>query len=298
MISARLRTRVRPEELEPKVGKILGVEDYNLLITGPAKLFMPSGRPLCVYLPGVLATELDKPGVYDILHSLRPLVSDNRGMASGSKRLKVNYGPNRNGEDRRTRARRVPSTIIGAIDPSPTHHYCRLTAWTGRNLPEWQSLQPLLQVVAGHLANHVPDRYAAQAEQASSAHPTWVVPGTPFSTVTVNNTYPTGVHTDKGDLDAGFSTISVLRRGDYSGGHLVFPEFRVAVDMHHGDLIMMDAHQWHANTAIYCACGTQPNGACTVCGAERISLVSYFRTEVAHCGSPADELRKADRYAD
>lgn len=297
MISARLRTRVRPEELEPKVGKILGPEDYNLLITGPAKLIMPSGRPLCVYLPGVLAPELDKPGIYEILHGLRQFVTDNRGAASGSKRIHVTYGPNRNGEPRRTRARRVPSTIIGAIDPSHAHPYCRLTAWTGRNLPEWQALQPLLQVVATRLQQYVPDRFEAQMQAASASNPAWVVPGTPFSTVTVNNTWPTGTHTDSGDLDAGFSTIAVLRRGEYTGGHLVFPEYRVAVDMHHGDLLMMDAHQWHANTALVCACGTQPNGSCKVCGAERISVVSYFRTEVAHCGSPAEEIRKGDRLA-
>ena len=121
------------------------------------------------------------------------------------------------------------------------------------------------------------------------------MPGTPFSTVTVNNTYPTGTHTDKGDLDEGFSTITCLRRGDYSGGQLVFPEYRVAVTLQHGDLILMDAHQWHANTAIVCPCGTELNGPCPGCGAERISVVSYFRTRITECGTPGQELERAGR---
>jgi hypothetical protein len=151
----------------------------------------------------------------------------------------------------------------------------------------------VFQGVAAELERHVPDRYAAQRAYADKADPAWVIPGTPFTTITVNNTYPTGVHTDKGDLDAGFSTITCIRRGDYTGGQLVFPEYRVAVDMRHGDLLMMDAHDWHGNVMLVCACGKEANGACVDCGAERISLVSYFRTKITECGTPEEEYRRA-----
>lgn len=283
-------------ELESKAGKILGPEDSNLLLTGPVRVLMPDARPLCVYLPGVLTGELDKDGVYEILHSMQVqgVKSSNRGLASGTRRLPVSYStealPNR---PSRTYARPVSSVIVGAVDPQGQKRHCRLTAWTGSNLPQWEALQPLLQAVASHQAEHVPDRAAAQRAVAEASDPAWIVPGTPFSTVTVNNTYPTGVHTDKGDLDAGFSAIACLRRGEYSGGALVFPEYRVAVDLRHGDLLLMDAHQWHGNTALTCACGREPNGVCPDCGAERISAVCYFRTRVAQCGSPDEELRKA-----
>jgi hypothetical protein len=286
VIEMRLRRRSAPSELEAKQGKILGTEDYNMLLTGPAYVRMPDNRPLCVYLPGVLTSEVDKPGVYEILTSMRA-ISKNRGLASGAPRLHTRHPG-------RSYAREVASTIVGAVDPIGQTRYCRLTAWTGRNLPQWEQLIPLLQAVAEKQRQYVYDRATAQQAAADSANPAWIVPGTPFSTVTVNNTYPTGTHTDKGDLDAGFSTIACLRRGDYSGGHLVFPEYRVAVDMHHGDLLLMDAHQWHGNTALVCACGREPNGSCDACGAERISLVAYFRTRVADCGTPEEELRRAD----
>jgi hypothetical protein len=274
--------------LEAKQGKILGTEDFNVLLTGPTRVSLPDGRPLCVYLPGILTADVDKDGVYDILHSLRSYVSRNRGLAAGSPRVRTRHPG-------RSYARTVSSSVVGAVDPLGQTRYCRLTSWTGHHLPQWQALQPLLQAIAREQETYVPDRARAQQAIARSADPAWVVPGTPFSTVTVNNTYPTGTHTDKGDLDAGFSTIACLRRGSYTGGHLVFPEYRLAVDMHHGDLLLMDAHQWHGNTALVCACGVEPNGCCEVCGAERISIVSYFRTKIAECGSPEDELRRADR---
>jgi Oxygenase domain of the 2OGFeDO superfamily len=287
VLDLRLRSRVSEEELAGKVGKILGSQDYNLLITGQARVRKPNGWPLCVYLPGVLTEEMTKPEVYDILHDLRKLTSLNRGMAAGSPRL----GDGRS----RSYARKISSGVVGAVDPMGQQRYCRLTAWTGQNLPSWQLLHPLLRAIAAHLAEQVPDRYAAQQAMAGKTDPAWIVPGTPFSTVTINNTYPTGVHTDKGDLDAGFSTIACLRRGSYVGGQLVFPEYRVAVDMRDGDLLLMDAHEWHGNVAITCACGLEANGCCEECGAERISLVSYYRTKIAECGTPEEEYQRADR---
>jgi hypothetical protein len=287
MLDVRLRAREDPIALAAKTGKILGPEDYNLLLTGPARVRMPDGRPLAVYLPGVLTAEVDAEGVYEVLHSLRKLTTSNRGPASGSPRIQGH---------KRSYGRNVASTIIGAADPLGQQRYCRLTAWTGQNLPRWQSLQSLLQAIAGHLAAQVPDRAAAQQGEADRSDPAWIVPGTPFTTVTVNNTYPTGVHCDKGDLDAGFSTIACLRRSHYNGGNLVFPEYRVAVNMKHGDLLLMDAHQWHGNTPITCPCGTELNGPCETCGAERISLVAYFRTKIAECGTPDEEYERASRW--
>jgi hypothetical protein len=288
VIDIRLRTRVPAEELASKTGKILGPEDYNVLLTGPARVRMPDNRPLCVYLPGALLDQVDAPGIYDILHSLRTQTTNNRGLASGSQRFSTVHG-----EASRTYSRKVASMIAGAVDPQGQKRHCRLTAWTGTHMPQWRALQPLFQAVAALQRQYVPERAAAQQAEADRTDPAWVVPGTPFSTITVNNTYPTGVHTDKGDLDAGFSTIACVRKGDYTGGHLVFPEFRVAADLRHGDLIMMDAHQWHGNTALVCACGREPNGFCRECGSERISVVSYFRTRITECGTPDQELRRA-----
>jgi hypothetical protein len=96
------------------------------------------------------------------------------------------------------------------------------------------------------------------------------------------------VHQDAGDLDQGYSCLAVLRYGQYAGGHLTFPEYRVACDLGHGDVLLMDAHQWHGNTALSLG---SPD-------AERISVVCYYRTKMAACGSPAAEQAKAVQRAD
>lgn len=288
MISIRLRSRVGKRELDEKVGKVIGDDAYNVLLTGPSRVFMPNGQPLCVYLPGAMRGVFTDEQ-YEILHSLRGDKTNNRGQASGSTAT-------RSGAQKRQYYMHVSSNILGAFDPGGTFKFCRLTAWTGKNLPRWEALRPALQAVAGSMREYVPERYAAQMEEIDQTHPDWVVPGTPFTTITVNNTYPTGVHTDKGDLDKGFSTIFALRRGRYTGGRFVFPEFRVAVDLQDGDLILMDAHQWHGNTAIVCACGERRTSYCEACGAERISVVSYMRTAMTKCGSEADEIDRAREY--
>lgn len=294
MIDLRLRTKVSDQAIRDLAGKVLGPADYDVLLTGPTFVRKPDGRPLCCYLPGVLTAHYTDE-VYDVLHGLRGQRTDNRGNASGTRRIR--RGNEQGGYMTRTEAASVASTILGSVDPVGQTLYCRLTAWTGRNLPDWQKLHPLLQATAGYLAQYVPDRYAAQAAHAAKAHPEWIVPGTPFSTITVNNSYPTGTHTDKGDLDAGFSSISCYRRGTYTGGQLIFPQYRVAADLHHGDLILMDAHDWHGNVPIHCACGRQLNGPCRTCAAERISVVAYCRTKIINCGSHDEEAAKADARA-
>ena len=180
--------------------------------------------------------------------------------------------------------------------------YCRLTAFTAQKVQEWEALLPYFDRIARLFEEHVPERYAAQMVAVENASPDWVIAGTPFTTITVNNTYPTGLHTDKGDLDEGFSTLGVIRRGNYEGGWLSFPQYGVGVDMRDGDVILMDAHEWHGNTPMTCTfCGEtlrKPGHACTdgelahgdnFTTPERISIVSYFRTDIVKCGSLAEE---------
>lgn len=289
MISIRLRSRISPEELDVKVGKVVSDDAYNVLLTGPSRVYMPSGKILCVYLPGAMRGVV-RDEHYETLSGLRKtVVTYNRGQASGSERVNV-------GTTKRKYAMGVSSGILGSFDPSGTFKFCRLTAWTGKNLPQWEALRPLFGEVAEQLREYVPDRYEAQMEEIRRTHPDWVIPGTPFTTVTVNNTYPTGVHTDKGDLDKGFSSIFTLRRGTYTGGIFTFPEYRVAVDLKDDDLILMDAHQWHGNTPIICACGERRTSRCEECGAERISVVSYMRAAMTSCGSEAEEVARAVRH--
>ena len=279
MIDLRLRTSIADAALETKHGKVLTPHDYNVVLTGPARVAKPDGSLLCVYLPRAIGAEAARQA-WPVLHSLAGIKTDNRGLAAGS-------GREVRGDQTRSRSKLVASAIIGAIDPGGQYRYCRQTAWTGDHLTEMEQVQPLLDEVSAHFAQHVPDRFAVQMGIAQRTHPEWRLGQTPFTTLTVNNTYPTGVHTDKGDLGEGFSTIMVLRRGSYDGCEFVFPRYRVAIDMHSRDLLLLDAHEWHGNTLFR---QREP-------GAERISVVAYYRTKMQHCGTADEEEQKAHNQA-
>lgn len=290
MTELRLRSKITEEELNAKLGKQLLPSDIDVLMVGETRLLKPDGSVLCVYLPKAISPEL-RAQAYPILHSLRNSYTTNRGMASGSERIM--------GASARSYARSVDSAIAGSFEASGPKQYCRLTAWTGKETEQWKGLWPLLERIAELLRQHVPDRYAAQAKVASSTAPEWVIPGTPFTTVTINNTYATGVHQDKGDLDAGFSNVMCFRSGSFKGGNLVFPEYRVGVDLQDRDLLLMDAHSWHGNTEFDPVPKRQADGKLIGDpGFERISVVAYYRTKMATCGSAATEGERAAVYAE
>jgi hypothetical protein len=222
--------------------------------------------------------------IWPVLRTIK-MATDNRGLASGTQR--VNAG------GKRTRTMPVFSGIMGSMDAGPGRGYCRLTNYTRENVEKWAEMVPFLKAVSDEFHRHVPERYSNQHRIARKTGREWVVPGTPFTTITINNSYSTGVHTDKGDLDEGFSCLIVGRDGHYSGGWLCFPEYRVGVDMQHGDLLLMDAHQWHGNTQMTCSCGdVLSREPCRVCGAERVSVVCYYRTKMARCGTREQENQK------
>ena len=295
----RVRTRIAPSDLEARKGRVLSTargEDYDWLMIGPTELYLPDGRLLAKYLPGVL-----KPFREQAIGTLRHMgkkTSDNRGLASGYDRRLLKQ------EGTRTRTPLVNSMVAGALDPGGAYRYCRLTAYTAQEWERWSGLHPMFGAIDDHFRHYVPDRYAVQQDFVQRTKPEWVVGNTVFTTITVNRSYPTGVHTDAGDLEEGFSNLAVFRSGDYRGGVFVFPEYRVGVDMQDGDLLLMDAHQWHGNTYMECNVCGQGMGAKEFypsheeCQSERISVVCYYRTKMAECGTQAEEYERARQWAE
>ena len=269
----RLRNKIPKEELDRKLGKIITDDDINILLTGPSRVLKPNGEPLAIYLPKAIPENIANVA-YPILHTIQGL-TDNRGLASGSERVM---------RGKTSRANSVKSSIIGYFDPYKNWHpFCRTTAWTGSHAEKFGELIPLFENCGDHFKEHVPDRYAVQKRRCDSTKQEWVIGNSPFTTITVNNTYPTGVHVDAGDLVDGFSNLACLRRGEYTGGILTFPEFRLGIDLQDRDLVLMDPHEWHGNTALNLKSDD----------AERISLVLYYRTNMLECGTAEEEILKS-----
>ncbi len=281
MIELRLRSKITEEELKQKVGKILTDEDYNLLIHKDTTVRGLNGEILAVYQRNVIPEEIVN-NTYPVLHGLKKYQSNNRTLASGLPQYKNNRGT------RSSTIKPIASTTIGGFDPKNNMPYCRLTAWSGNEVEKYSELFPLFQKIGSEMQRVAPKRYEAQMDFVNRTHPDWVIPNTPFTTITVNNSYPTGVHTDKGDLDEGISTLAVIAKGEYEGGYLTLPEYRIAFNVGHRDLLIFNAHEWHGNTKLEMKSED----------AERISVVCYYRENMAKCDSMAEEESKKKEIAE
>jgi len=175
-----------------------------------------------------------------------------------------------------TYANSVYSGIAGWFDRYPRIPYGRATSYTAKNPEKFALAYPFLQTLSNGFRDLLPKRYEAQMKAARQVDPRFLVPETPFTTVTVNKTFRTAAHYDVGDLNSGLSNLLTLSNdGRYSGGYLIAPEYRVAVNPRPGDLLLINNHDvMHGNTPIVCEEGS-----------ERISLVCYFREKMLELGS-------------
>jgi hypothetical protein len=253
----------------------------RVLLHGDTDCYGPDGRPLLFLRRGAIPEDVGEAS-RPALRALRRYKSANRGMYSAIPRLE------RRADGLKTKTTQteapVASAIAGFYDRTPRFPFCRETAFVTREPEAWGTLLPLAQAAAVALALALPLRFRRQMDAARRTVPGWVLPGTPFSTLTVNNNVaPSGLHKDAGDCRAGFGVISVHRTGSYSGAWLTFPRFGVAVDLADRDLVLFSPHEWHAVTPMV------PTSE----DAERISVVYYLREKIVDCGTPGEELERA-----
>jgi hypothetical protein len=185
-----------------------------------------------------------------------------------------------------TYANGVMSGIAGWYDRYPRIPFGRATSYTAREPEKFAMAYPFLQSLAKGFKDLLPWRYNNQMEAAKKLDSRFLVPETPFTTITVNKTFRTAAHYDAGDLTTGLSNLLVLsNNGNYTGGYLIAPEYRVAVNVRPGDLLLINNHEvMHGNTPI--VLGDEE--------AERISLVCYFREKMLELGSKEYEDTRYD----
>lgn len=165
-------------------------------------------------------------------------------------------------------AKSVYSGVAGWYDRYPRIPYGRATSYTEKHPELFAKAYPFLQSLNRGFKDLLPWRWGNQKAAADKLDPRFLVPETVFTTITVNKSFRTACHYDAGDLSDGLSNLLVLGDGEYTGGYLVFPQYRVAVNVRPGDLLLVNNHEIiHGNTEI------KLNHE----KAERISLVCYFR---------------------
>ena len=172
----------------------------------------------------------------------------------------------------------VNSGVAGYYDRYPRFPYGRVTSYSAAN-PKWEMAFPYLKRLNEYFRDLVPGKYAAQKRAADKLDPRFLVPDTVFTTITVNKNFRTAAHRDAGDLSEGFSNLAALTGPDgkgWTGAYLTFPEYRVAVNVRPGDLLLVNNHEGiHGNSAI-----TSP-----IEESDRCTLVCYFRENMMELGS-------------
>lgn len=288
MLRLQLRSKVRSTDIDARAGSGVTRDDVDVLLQGDAAVYKPDGNPLVIVRRNVLSKAVVKLA-YPHLHYLRKYLTDNRGGYTGMKRV----GEIQRTDGRLSRQNRtlddagniayVASAIIGYYDPQGGRFpYCRQTAFTANEVERWEAVLPLVREVASVYEKEAPARYAKQMEVADKTHPDFIIKGTPFTTLTVNNNVIGNIHKDKGDFKDGLGVITAMRRGQYEGAWLTFPEYRVGVELNDRDVLLFNPHDWHGVTPFE---REEKH--------ERISVVYYFRSRMVECGSAAEELAKA-----
>lgn len=311
MITLTRRPVLSDEECEELAGEFLGCEYYDTLITEDADVFRPDGSALLHFRK----RRINKRDGEIALRELYEAATEygNRGLAAGKlKYHKARIASNlklpgkerlqhvdmdnvdtegtrmpyqkQDGTMSKTNvAATAPSGIVGAFDRSPRFPHCRLSKFTTEHYDRYQRSIPFIQQVNDVFRTENPSRHAAQKAVCEQTHPDYIIPGTVFTTITVNKNWRTALHQDAGDLRSGFGVLSVLSEGRYEGGYFVIPKYGIAVDMQHTDVLLADVHEWHCNTELV---GVSKYWT-------RLSTVFYYRSKIIGCTSLDKELEIA-----
>lgn len=267
------------------LGKKLQRTDVDIFLEESADVYSPDGKLLLKFRRDCLHAGTAR-SAFEVLRKIRQKTL-NRGVATGSwAQIQPQY-KKKDGTLSNTRAVDpdfgVESSVIGNFDRYIRTPFCRQTAWTMENRDKFLQVLPFLQDISSVYEREASDRFALQKAVNDETHSDWIIPGTQFTTVTVNRNWQTAVHTDAGDLKDGLSCITALRAGSYSGCELVFPHYRLGVDLRSCDLLMFDSHHMHGNLPLLGKLG----------GFERVSLVLYVREKMRKCLSVEGELDRA-----
>lgn len=158
-----------------------------------------------------------------------------------------------------------------------THHW--------EEQPEaFDAILPLIQALSAAYRNAMPEWFSTQ-QQLARQTPDWLLPGTCFNNVTINQNMQFSLHKDKGNFDA--AVLTVLTSGEYSGGTLVFPQYLLGVRLKPGNVLVADTrHGWHGNTALYGAPGAS----------YRHSYVAHFHRAMLKLGTTGEEAERRCRW--
>ena len=171
--------------------------------------------------------------------------------------------------------------FTGAIDSS---------GWVKDNPSKWEELQDIAKWNERAFEKANPDVYHKQKSFCEKFIESEYRIGNGIFTTMSANRYHVGqsakmaAHVDSGDLNAGMTTMSHFREGDYEGAYLTFPRYGVAIDAPDNSVIIADSNQLHGVTQIK---GT----------GQRFTCVAYCDNRLATKGAAGKSERLIGKYA-
>ncbi len=287
----KLKRKLPDKQAATFKGKKPGLDSFDHLVKEDTDVYKPDGSVLLKYRANIVPTNFCQ-AAFSCLQAVPHTPVSNRMTAGLGKAVQRTREDGTKSHTNAINPTEYPelkdtsSSIIGNFDRYARFPFCRQTAFNLTHPKKFATMLPYLQFVDRIFAKEIPDRHMNQMEAVKRTHPNWVIHGTCFTTITVNKNWQTRVHIDAGDFKEGFGLLAAFRAGHFGGCYLVFPQFRVAVDMQTAGLLLCDVHEMHGNTAL-----TGTKGLF-----ERISIVLYYREKMQYCLSPEQELERAKKY--
>jgi hypothetical protein len=317
-----VEARLTPEQIKGKEGEYCTEKDADKIFNEDVDIYTldpetKEKKLLARFRKAVIPHELIKLGWEAFYSTAAP--SRNRGAAAGPIQVNGAYWSKRKPteitkwsaryvQDGKVSKMRVNnnvfSSVLGFFETTPFMGLpCRLTSYTQRYFHQYKHGIPFIQNLSAMFEKLNPQQYTAQIKRARK-QPSYQIPGTAFSSVTINRNFRTALHMDDGDFRGGFGNLSVIERGWYQGGYTIFPRYKIGFNVRTGDYLAMDVHEWHCNTEYSETASDKAknkklpkihfeDAATGTLGAEkpftRISFVCYLREKLEKCNTKETE---------
>lgn len=141
------------------------------------------------------------------------------------------------------------SRTIGYDLNTRNNNYISETGFTRDHHREYKSIINVIEMVNDIYRKEFPDYYYAQ--ERLDVDPHFLIGRSIFSQSIFNKSFRTFLHRDRSNAEGTISNMICLGDESFSGGYLVLPEYRVAINMRPKDYLGFYGREiWHGNTEI------------------------------------------------
>ncbi len=209
-------------------GTFPGVYDFDQLIDADADGYDTDGRLLFKFRKGIVPVRINDnfPNLANYCLKKRSLRIDAAGPQYYEESRLLGYDLNKR-----------------------TNNCVAETQFTKDKHDEFKKSIYILEFINDLYKAEFPSAYYLQKSLKIDPH--FLIGRTVFSQCIINKSFRTCLHRDKGNVEGTMSNLICLGDESYSGGYLVFPEYKIAIKLRPRDYLgFLGQEMWHGNTEI------------------------------------------------